>query len=135
MFSICSVRYCCPCMPSESIRTRTKTTQKNGIHKIVQNNSDVSCNESTIYIGRQSTIGRSGKFHLPPDPHNERRFRRSSRSRSRRSCLAAAQSTLVCLRQRVEVVLRKLLQLIRTTRLLDTESRGYDLQVPRTIRW
>ncbi|XP_063923366.1 cholecystokinin receptor type A-like [Zophobas morio] len=59
VFNWYSVCYSCVCVDSESLRSRTKTTQKNGIHKIVQNNSDVSCNESTIYIGRQSTIGRS----------------------------------------------------------------------------
>ncbi|EFA02835.2 cholecystokinin receptor type A isoform X2 [Tribolium castaneum] len=59
IFNWYNVCYCCVCMEPKSHRTRTKTAQKNGIHKIIQNNSDVSCNESTIYIGRQSTIGRS----------------------------------------------------------------------------
>lgn len=38
--------------------------QLNGAHKLVQNNSDVSGNDSTLYVGRASANARSGTFNL-----------------------------------------------------------------------
>ncbi|KAJ8913958.1 hypothetical protein NQ315_015196, partial [Exocentrus adspersus] len=52
-------RVCC-CIACDDTIKGTTTCHNNGILKMTQNNSDVSANESTIYLGRASTIGRSG---------------------------------------------------------------------------
>lgn len=52
------------CVDPEAARLGVRTgLQGNSVNKAsVQNNSDMSGNDSMLYVGRASTIGRSGKF-------------------------------------------------------------------------
>ncbi|KAK9695688.1 hypothetical protein QE152_g32405 [Popillia japonica] len=51
-------RCCCCCLDNE-ISTPGSKTQRSGTNKVLHNNSDVSGNDSTVYVGRASTLGRS----------------------------------------------------------------------------
>lgn len=61
----CSLCCCCMCVDPETVRLGTRTgLPGNGVNKAsVQNNSDMSANDSLLYVGRASTIGRSGKTY------------------------------------------------------------------------
>lgn len=53
---------CCVCLDPDAADLQGRDgLQRNGISKVLQNNSDVSGNDSTLYVGRASTLGRSGE--------------------------------------------------------------------------
>ncbi|XP_071055861.1 cholecystokinin receptor type A-like [Onthophagus taurus] len=52
-------RMCCWCRDVEDTGTPGSNTRRNGNGKMAQNNSDISGNDSTVYVGRASTLGRS----------------------------------------------------------------------------
>lgn len=61
--SCCRLCCCCVCLDPEIAEAQARGgLQRNGLNKVLQNNSDVSGNDSTLYVGRASTIGRSGEY-------------------------------------------------------------------------